>query len=107
LVGLRGYIYLTVQNSRKETTARKLTEKVALVTDASCAIGVAIAKRLARDGIDVAISDMMSVDKAKAVVHAVGGYGVHTAGFRPTWAMPRGWTDWSRRWWSVLDPPRS
>jgi formate hydrogenlyase transcriptional activator len=56
--------------------ARKLTEKVALVSDASCAIGVAIAKRLARDSIDVAISYMMSADKAKAVVRALGGHGV-------------------------------
>jgi hypothetical protein len=43
----------------------------------------------------------MPADKAKAVMRALGGHGVRTVGFRPTWAMPCRWMHWSRRWWSV------
>jgi NAD(P)-dependent dehydrogenase (short-subunit alcohol dehydrogenase family) len=80
--------------------AKNLTGKVALVTDGSRGIGAAIAKRLARDGADVAITYAASADKVEAVVRALEGNGVCAAA-RPTRAMPRRSTDWSRRWCGV------
>jgi 3-oxoacyl-[acyl-carrier protein] reductase len=62
--------------------ANALKGKVALVTGGSRGIGAAIARRLAQDGADVAISYAASADKADALVREVIGHGVRAAAFR-------------------------
>jgi 3-oxoacyl-[acyl-carrier protein] reductase len=53
----------------------ELARKVALVTGGSRGIGAAVAKRLARDGADVALTYENAADKARAVVAEIEAAG--------------------------------
>ena len=68
--------------------SKKLAGKVALVTGGSRGIGAAIARALADDGADVAISYSVSADKAKAVVNALLAKGVRAHAFKADQANP-------------------
>jgi 3-oxoacyl-[acyl-carrier protein] reductase len=61
---------------------KKLTGKAGLVTGGSRGIGAAIARSLAEDGADVAISYVSSPDKAKALVRELQEKGVRAVAFQ-------------------------
>jgi 3-oxoacyl-[acyl-carrier protein] reductase len=67
---------------------KKLTGKAALVTGGSRGIGAAIARSLADDGADVAISYVSSPDKAKELVRELQSKGVRAVAFQADQARP-------------------
>jgi len=69
-------------NPTTSTTSGKLKGKVALVTGASRGIGAAIARRLADEGADIAISYSASADKANALVAELESRGVKAVAFK-------------------------
>lgn len=69
--------------------SKELASKVALVTGGSRGIGAAIARALADDGADVAISYAASADKADSVVTELKQKGVRAAAFKADQANPK------------------
>jgi len=62
--------------------SKRLEGKVALVTGGSRGIGAAIARRLAREGADVAVSYAASAQKAAALVREIEAGGGRAAAFQ-------------------------
>ena len=67
---------------------KKLTGKAALVTGGSRGIGAAIARSLADEGADVAISYVSNADKAKSLVRELQEKGVRAVAFQADQAKP-------------------
>ncbi|WP_077035931.1 SDR family oxidoreductase [Pelomonas sp. KK5] len=65
--------------------SKPLAHKVALVTGGSRGIGAAIARRLAQDGADVAISYSASADRAEALVKELIALGARATADRTPW----------------------
>jgi 3-oxoacyl-[acyl-carrier protein] reductase len=68
--------------------AKRLSGKVGLVTGGSRGIGAAIARALAEDGADVAVSYVASPDKAQALVEELKAKGARAEAFKADQADP-------------------
>jgi 3-oxoacyl-[acyl-carrier protein] reductase len=73
---------------KKILQMRSLHNKIALITGGSRGIGAAIAKRMAREGADVAITYHNSKEKAENVVAKIHQYGVKVAAIQADSAHP-------------------
>ena len=78
---------------------RKLEGKIALITGGSRGIGAAIAKRLATDGADVAITYTKGADAAASVVKEIERTAERRSRFRLTPPMPKPSRPPSRKQW--------
>lgn len=67
---------------------RSLHNKIALITGGSRGIGAAIAKRMAREGADVAFTYHNSKEKAENIVAEIRQYGVKVAAIQADSARP-------------------
>src|SRR5256886_12985980 len=67
----RPYYHVTQEGVRRKTMSRKLEGKIALITGGSRGSGAAIAKRLAADRADVAITYSKGADAAASVVKEI------------------------------------
>ena len=85
---------------------KKLTGKAALVTGGSRGIGAAIARSLADDGADVAISYVSSPDKAKALVRELQDKGVRAVAFQADQSKPDEVTQLVQQGGRTLRSPR-
>src|SRR5436853_2309430 len=65
------YGHVTQEGVRRKTMSRKLEGKIAIITGGSRGIGAAIAKRLAADGANVAITYTKGADAAASVVKEI------------------------------------
>jgi NAD(P)-dependent dehydrogenase (short-subunit alcohol dehydrogenase family) len=80
-------LYQAIQKEMNENI-KKLVGKVALVTGGSRGLGAEIARALADEGADVAISYAASEQKAQAVTRDIETRGVRTAAFQADQGVP-------------------
>ena len=85
------YLCINRYKNKMNENPKQLAVKVALVTGGSRGLGAAIARALADEGADVAVSYVSSAEKAAAVVRAnekKNGLGVRAAGFQADQGEP-------------------
>src|SRR6185436_2791275 len=81
-LGIQGAPHANHTETRRKPMNKKLSGKAALVTGGSRGIGAAIARSLADEGADVAISYVSNAEKAKVLVRELQEKGVRAAAFQ-------------------------